>query len=49
MFLHVPALTLTDPITSTIRDHFTLQDEYLLASLRHKATHITDPHTYKRA
>jgi hypothetical protein len=49
MFHHIPPLSLTNPIASTLRTHFTHQDTTLLASLRDKATHITDPHTYKQA
>jgi hypothetical protein len=45
----MPALTLTNPIAFTLRDHFTRQDETLLAALRNEVTHITDPHTYKQA
>jgi hypothetical protein len=47
MFHNIPPLSLTNPIASTICDHFTRQDTTLLASLRDRATHITDPHTYK--
>jgi hypothetical protein len=49
MFHHIPLLSLTIPIATTLRAHFTSQDNTLLASLRDKATHITDPHTYKQA
>ena len=49
MFHNIPPLSLTNPIASTIRAHFTSQDNTLLASLRDKATHITDPHTYKQS
>jgi hypothetical protein len=42
-------LSLTNPITSTLHAHFTRQDDTLFASLRDKAIHITDPHTYKQA
>jgi hypothetical protein len=48
MFHNIPPLSLTNPIASTLRAHFTSQDDTLLASLRDKATHITDPHTYKQ-
>jgi hypothetical protein len=44
-----PALTLTNPITTTLTVHYTQYDSTLLSSLRDKATHITDPHTYKQA
>jgi hypothetical protein len=47
LFHHIP-LSLTNPIASTLRAHVTRQDESLLASLRDRATHITDPHTYKQ-
>jgi hypothetical protein len=49
MFQHIPPLSLTNLIASTLRAHFTHQDNTLLACLRDKATHITDPHTYKQA
>ena len=49
MFHNIPPLSLTNPIASTIRTHFTSQDTALLSSLRDRATHITDPHTYKQA
>jgi hypothetical protein len=49
MFRNIPPLSLTKPIASTLRAHFTKQDNTLLASLRDKATHITDPHIYKQA
>jgi hypothetical protein len=49
MFHHIPPLSLTNPIASTLRANFTHQDNTRLASLRTKATHITDPHTYKQA
>jgi hypothetical protein len=49
MFHHIPPLSLTNPIATTLRAHFTHQDNTLRASLRDKATHITDPHTYKHA
>jgi hypothetical protein len=49
MFYNIPPLSLINPIASTLRAHFTRQDNTLLASLRDKATHITDPHTYKQA
>jgi hypothetical protein len=49
MFYNIPPLSLTNPIASTLRAHFTHQDNTLLASLRDRATHITDPHSYKQA
>jgi hypothetical protein len=49
MFHNIPPLSLTNPIASTLLAHFTTQDNTLLALLRDKATHITDPHTYKQA
>jgi hypothetical protein len=49
MFHLIPPLSLTNPIATTLRAHFTRQDNTLLASLRDKATHITDPHAYKQA
>jgi hypothetical protein len=49
MFHHIPPLSLTNPIATTIRAHFTRQDNTLLALLRDKATHITDPDTYKQS
>jgi hypothetical protein len=49
MFHHIPPLSLTNPIASTLRAQFTHQDNTLLASLRDKATHITDSHTYNQA
>jgi hypothetical protein len=49
MFHSNPPLSLTNPIASTLHDHFTRQDNTLLASLRDRPTHITDPHTYKQA
>jgi hypothetical protein len=48
MFHNIPPLSLTNLIASTLSAHFTHQDNTLLASLRDKATHITDPHTYKQ-
>jgi hypothetical protein len=45
MFHHIPPLSLTNPIASTLHAHFIHQDNTLLASLHDKATHITDPHT----
>jgi hypothetical protein len=42
-----PPPSLTNPIASTLRAHFTRQGDTLLASLRDKDTHITDVHTYK--
>jgi hypothetical protein len=47
-FHHIPTVSLTNPIASTLRAHFTRQDDTLLASLSDKATHITDSHTYKQ-
>ena len=49
LFHNIPPLSLTNPIASTLRAHITSQDNTLLASVRDKATHITDPHTYKQA
>jgi hypothetical protein len=49
MFHLIPALSLVNPITTTLREHFTRQEDTLLASLRSNATHITYPHTYKQA
>jgi hypothetical protein len=48
MVYQIPALTLTNPIAFTLRNHFIRQDDTLLASLRDKATFITDPHTYQQ-
>ena len=48
-FHNIPPLSLTNPIASTLRAHFTTQDNTLLASLRDIPKHITDPHTYKQA
>jgi hypothetical protein len=49
MLHHIPPLSLTDPIATTLHTHFNRQDDTLLASLRDNATHITDSHTYKQA
>jgi hypothetical protein len=49
MFHNTPPLSLTNPIASTLRPHFTGHNNPLLASLRDRATHITDLHTYKQA
>jgi hypothetical protein len=49
IFHNIPPISLTNPISSTLHAHFTRQDKTLLASLRDRATHITDPHTYKQA
>jgi hypothetical protein len=49
MFHNIPPLSLTNPIASTLCAHITRQDNTLLASLRDRATHITDPHSYKEA
>jgi hypothetical protein len=45
-FQHIFPLSLTNPIASTLSAHFTHQDDTLLASLRDKATHITDRPTH---
>jgi hypothetical protein len=48
-FQPYPALSLTNPIASTLRANFTRQDDILLTSIHDKSTHITNPHTYKQA
>jgi hypothetical protein len=46
MFHHISPLSLTaNPIASTLRAHFTHQDNTLLVSPRDNATHLTDPYS----
>jgi hypothetical protein len=49
MFHNIPALTLTNLLATTLREHFARQDDTLLALLRTNAIHIIDQHMYKQA